>query len=80
MRSKWNKNCGGLSYIFLTHFKKNLSFFFFLPWDKMDDTHEHEKDSFEPLKQEFYEGKHLTAPVKEIQVCFPLKKKFDTTC
>lgn len=36
--------------------------------DKMDHDHDHEQDSFEPLKQEFYEGKHLTAPVKEIQV------------
>ena len=36
--------------------------------EKMDETHEHEQDSFEPLKQEYYEGKHLTAPVKEIQV------------
>lgn len=36
----------------------------------MEETHDHhhEKDSFEPLKQEFYEGKHLSAPVKEIEV------------
>jgi DNA-directed RNA polymerase III subunit RPC2 len=36
--------------------------------DKMEHDHEHEKDSFEPLKAEYYEGKHLSAPVKEIQV------------
>lgn len=39
--------------------------------DKMDhdhEEHEHEKDAFEPLKAEYYEGKHLSAPVKEIQV------------
>lgn len=38
--------------------------------DKMEHNHDHghEKDSFEPLKAEFYEGKHLSAPVKEIQV------------
>jgi hypothetical protein len=35
--------------------------------DKMD-THDHEKDSLEPLKQEYFEGKHLAEPVKEIQV------------
>lgn len=35
----------------------------------MSETHDHaEKDSFEPLKQEYYEGKHLSAPVKEIEV------------
>jgi fatty acid desaturase len=39
--------------------------------DKMDHDHDEEEqkqDSFEPLKQEFYEGKHLSAPVKEIEV------------
>lgn len=40
----------------------------------MAETHEHEKDSFEPLKQEFYEGKHLSAPVKEIEVNIKKKK------
>lgn len=26
------------------------------------------KDGFEPLKEEFYEGKHLSEPIKEIKV------------
>lgn len=46
-------------------------FLFFLKlYNKiMSETHDHaEKDSFEPLKQEYYEGKHLSAPVKEIEV------------
>lgn len=42
--------------------------------DTMDHDHDQEEhqqqDSFEPLKQEFYHGKHLSAPVKEIEVCF----------
>ncbi|KAI9315932.1 DNA-directed RNA polymerase III subunit RPC2 [Dichotomocladium elegans] len=41
--------------------------------DAMDLDHKHavssnpnEKDGFEPLMQEYYEGKHLTEPIKEI--------------
>lgn len=38
------------------------------------DTHDHEKDGLEPLKAEYYEGKHLAEPVKEIQVkSIPIK-------
>lgn len=42
----------------------------------MSESHNHaEKDSIEPLKQEYYEGKHLAAPVKEIEVKIQKKKK-----
>ena len=34
-----------------------------------ESTTQKEKDSFQPLTEEYYEGKHLSEPVKEIKVC-----------
>jgi hypothetical protein len=63
-------NLGGLLVI-------NMHFFFFFDYHSFhflflsnnmvskEDLHE---DTLEPLKQEFYEGKHLAEPVKEIKV------------
>lgn len=33
------------------------------------------KDGFEPLAQTYYEGKHISEPVKEIKVCFLLEQR-----
>lgn len=51
--------------------KKKVSF------EDQDDTmeidddhhnHQHAKEGFEPLAQEYYKGQHIAAPVKEIKV------------
>lgn len=52
--------------------KKTPSFVFFLLWhisiEMVRKDEDMEVDSLESLKQEYYQGKHLAEPVKEIEV------------
>lgn len=52
--------------------RKEFFFFFFLLWhisiEMVRKDEDMEVDSLESLKQEYYQGKHLAEPVKEIEV------------